>query len=199
MTACRKDPILPTNTTTITSLTRSDTGKCIPFGMGNKWIYAVYSYDTVSGTPTTIPSTTVHFCHGRTIMNDKEYFDVDGALIRLKDGVYYKHLNSQNEEAPIMIENPSVGDTWQDTTLVDVGGILPLIHTYTITATNQRLTIPAGTFNEVVVLEVKSRGTQTATDEWHYYQDGVGLLKQQINYKHYPKSLLMELQSYSIQ
>ena len=169
----------------------------IPFRTGNTWTYAVYSYDTINGIPTT--STTVHFCHGGIIMNNKEYFDVDGALIRLEDGVYYKYLNSRNGEAPIMIESPSVGDTWKNTTLVEASGLFPLIYTYTITATNQHLTTPTGTFNEVVVLEVKSRGAQTATDEWHYYQDGVGLLKQQINYKHYPKRLLMELQSYSIQ
>ncbi|MGH1335270.1 MAG: hypothetical protein ACRBFS_04015 [Aureispira sp.] len=198
LTACHKEPTPTPEPAPATSLVRSDKGDFMPFELGSTWTYLFHTYDTLSGVPNANHSTTVHTYLGGYVMDNKEYFDLNGALIHFKEGIYYKYLNNQNGVAPIMIEDPVVGDTWKDTTIVDPYGMFPLIHTYTITATGQHLTVPAGTFNDVVVLEVNSRGYQTATDEWHYYKKGIGLLQQRINYRHFPKRVLMELDSYSI-
>lgn len=198
LAACQKEQLPPLQPAPVPSVMRSDTGSFLPFGIRSTWTYKTEHYDTSSGTPSTNLGSVVHTYQGSMIIDNKEYFDVHGAYIRLKNGIYYKYLNDRNGETPIMIENPTVGVVWKDTTQHDAHGLFPLLHTYTVVAIGQTLTVPAGTFNQVVELEVEIKGYQDATNEKHYYQAGVGLLQQEISYVHFPKGSLMQLQSYSI-
>lgn len=198
LTACRKQETPTPQPAPLPSIIRSDTGSFMPFGLGSTWTYEKEYYDTSSGTPSSSSGMVIHTHQGSVVIDNKEYFDMNGAYVRLQNGVYYKYLNDRNGETPIMIENPTVGAVWKDTTLTDAHGLFSLLHTYTVVAVGQTLTVPAGTFNQVVEIEVEIKGYQDATNEKHYYQAGVGLLQQEISHVHFPRGSWMQLQSYLI-
>lgn len=131
------------------------------------------------------------------VMEDREYFDGklkeitfdyfaqsdDGAVYYLgedvdvfKDGRIVSHegawLYGVNTKVlgVIMPANPKVGDMWR---LEDVPGIT--IEDDKVLSTSETITVPAGTYTNVLKIEEKLSATET---DYKYHASGVGVIKE---------------------
>lgn len=214
--ACRKEPtpeLVPLATSSTSDslplslpLVESDTGHFIPFRLGSTWNYTIQRYDTINNTAQYTTDTLYNNCQAKVIIGNYVYYDFgddyynsSNKRIRLKNGVYYQYLDARNGDTPIMLEHPTVGATWQDTTIADAYGFYHLTHTYEVIADSQQLVTPAGTFNNVVVVREQSRGYLNATNKIYYYKKDIGLLKLEVEAIHYQHRVIQELNNYMIQ
>lgn len=162
-----------TSTTTSTGgydgeVTPSDnTGAFGPFRRANTWDYQQLYCDSTD-TPR-CDTLAARFDVGSTLTIYKwQVFKLYDRLMHLNEGNYYEYQN--DELIKVLVENPTAGMTWTSGER--------RVHDFTVIGVGQTLTVPAGTFTDVVHLEVVITGDQPRT-ETLYYQKGVGLLQRE--------------------
>ena len=158
----------------------SDRGVYGPFGSNSCWVYedSTITYDCVVDSNGVLQDSSWVWqdtiVHADTVIIDSMEYILSGSgvPIRVKNGRYYQRL--MGVDVQYMVETPTVGATWS-TTIPASGNRPALTYDYTVKAIGQTLTVPAGTFTNVVKVEQ----SQNSALEYHYYAPGVGLIKQE--------------------
>jgi hypothetical protein len=160
-----------TGTTYTDPLDTSEISVFGPFGIGSTWEYEKVLYD--SSNIFIHGFTSTHTYSGPVSIYNKEYFDqVYHGALHVDGGKHYVRHN--NADLQVMIESPSMGDSW--TSLVLYPSSSPDYYNYTVVATGQTLTIGANTFNNVVELKLDINSNFGSRQEKQYYQAGIGFL-----------------------
>jgi len=88
------------------------------------------------------------------------------------DNTLFCNLGQKYSDKKLILTtvNPSINDTWSETFATNTGSVT---NTHKITALNQSITVPAGTFNCIKIRETTSDDNVYYKDYWFNIQKGV--------------------------
>lgn len=169
--ACEKEALINTTHPIESSQSNPSQGQYGPFGQESQWVYEreIYATNCVDwDTNYIILDTVIHV--DTTIIDSTVYFQVGDDLVRFDQGKYYKRV--MGSDIQYMVDQPSVGQQWSSTAIRPNGNPMP--HDYEVVAVGQTITVPAGTFNNVVHVQARIGGNRA---EHFYYAPQVGLIR----------------------
>ncbi|MBN2778245.1 MAG: hypothetical protein JXR36_11415 [Bacteroidales bacterium] len=163
---------------------------------GTKWTYNTFD----SEDPTIVIDEVFEITEMGTDGWAKVKWSIAGIVIQnvdwYSDNSVFCNLAQKNtvKKLSLCTTNPAINDTWSETWDTSNGNVT---NTRTVTALNQSVTVPAGTFNCIKIRETTSEDNIYYTDYWFNVQNGI-IKTEGTTAEDYPTILYSELRTIQI-
>lgn len=160
---------------------------------GTKWTYNTFD----SEDPTIVIDEVFEITEMETDGWAKVKWTVGGFVVQTvewyADNTLFSNLAQKNTVKKLCLctKSPAINDTWSETWATSTGNVT---NTRTVTALNQSVTVPAGTFNCIKIHETTSEDNIYYTDYWFNVQNGI-IKTEGTTAEDYPTVLYSELKT----